>query len=324
MKFSITILGSSAAIPTTKRHLSAQVVNVHEHFFLIDCGEGTQLQLRNNQIKLSKINHIFLSHLHGDHFFGIFGLLSTLNLLGRTNTLHIYSHKNIINCLDTIFEEKDDYTFNQKRTKKEYYTEYINLGFPVIIHLLNIRRTEVIFETNFLQILSLPLNHRIATNGFIFKEIITQKNMRKEALAEYNIPIKEIHKIKNGADLVKDDGTIIPNDKLTFPLPCPRSFAYCSDTRYEEKIIPDIKNIDLLYHEATFKDDKKDEALKTGHSTSVQAAKIAYKAQVKKLLLGHFSSRYKNIEENIAEAQTIFPNSYEALENKTYPIEFNK
>ncbi|MBN2519762.1 MAG: ribonuclease Z [Bacteroidales bacterium] len=279
MTFSLTILGSSSALPTSRRYPSACVLNVHERFFLIDCGEGTQMQLRKYRIKLGKINHIFISHLHGDHFFGLYGLISTYNLLGRKNDLHIYANKEIKNILDNHFKFFDN-----------------NLDFKIIYHFLHTEKKEIIFENKNLTVESFPLKHRIPTNGFIFKEKKRPDHLNKEKVEQYKIPIKNRVDIINGADFITGEGIIIKNSELTTPSYDPRSFAYCSDTLFDESIVKIIEGADLLLHEATFCDDKQDIAHETYHSTALEAAEIANKAKIKKLILTHFSSRYKNTD----------------------------
>ncbi len=306
MTFSVTILGSSSALPTSKRFSTAQVLNVHERFFLIDCGEGVQIQLRKFRIKFGKINHIFISHLHGDHFFGLFGLLSSFHLLGRETDLNIYSHpelEEILKNLSWFFDE---------------------LKFKIIFHPLNYETSEVIYSGKYVEVKSFPLKHRIPTCGFLFKEKPKQRNIRKEYVDRYNIPIKDIVKIKQGADFVTDKGITIPNKELTIPPPVPRSYAFCSDTAFDERIIPEIQNVDLLYHESTYLQDLKKQAAETFHSTASQAAAIAQKANAGKLIIGHFSSRYKEVQSFLDEAQLVFPNTFVAEDGETHDVEICK
>ncbi len=290
MSFEITILGSSSALPTSKKYPSAHVINIHERFFLIDCGEGTQIQLRKLKIKFSQINHIFITHLHGDHFFGIFGIISTFNLLGRKNDLHIFSPGNL---------EKKVYSVINKR----------EIGFNIFFHRLTHENKEIIYESKSIEISAFPLKHRIETYGYLLKEKAKERNIIKEAIAKYNLSIKDILSIKQGSNFITEAGNTIKNSKLSIPPYKARSYAYCSDTMYCEDIIPYIKNIDVLYHEATFAKDLQETATITKHSSSVDAATIALKANVSKLLIGHFSTRYKNTDIIEKEAKEIFSNT---------------
>jgi len=303
MSFSLTILGSSSALPTSKRFPTAQVVNLLEQFFLIDCGEGTQIQIRSSKIKLGKLNHIFISHLHGDHYFGIFGLISTLGLLGRTSDLYIYSFPELKQMINFQFKYYDN-----------------KLPFRIIYHYLDSKNHQVIYENEKLQIESFPLKHRIPTCGFVFREKQKLSNIKKEMVDKYQISIREIVKIKEGADYILSDGTIIKNEDITISPPKPHSYAFCSDTIYREAIIPYIKDVDLLYHEATFGKDQQNRAKKTFHSTASQAAQIALLANVKQLIIGHFSVRYKDINILLKEAKVIFENTLAAEDGKTYQI----
>ena len=304
MSFSLTILGSSSALPTSRRNPAAHVLNVHEHFFLIDCGEGTQLQINKYNIKLGKINHIFISHLHGDHMFGLFGLFSTFNLLNRKNDLHIYAHSEI------------------NHTIKYYKDRFGNkLSYNIIIHTFKATRKTLIFENKHLTIESFPLKHRIPTVGFIFSEKEKPKNIKKDIVEKYNIPVKEIVKIKQGADYVTSDGNIIKNEHLTLPPFKLRSYAYCSDTVYTEKYIQYIYGASLLFHETTFLDKDKKLARLTQHSTALQAATIAKKACAGKLLIGHFSARYKDVSILVNEAKRIFENTYAVEDGDNFKIE---
>jgi len=292
MAFSVTILGSSSALPTTDRHLTAHLLNVDERFFLIDCGEGTQLQLKKYKAKFSRLNHIFITHLHGDHVFGLPGLISTLNLLGRKNDLHIYAHPH----LEKILSQFLSFFYNQ-------------LNFSLIYHPLKLSSYDLLFEDDKLEISSFPLNHRIPTCGFVFREKHRLRNIQKEMIDYYKIPIREIANIKNGEDFITEDGIVIPNSKLTHDPEPSKSYAFCSDTAYHDSIIPYIKEIDLLYHEATFSDVDRERALETFHSTASDAAKIAQLANAKKLIIGHFSARYKDVTPLRLEAQKIFRNT---------------
>jgi len=287
----LTILGCYAATPRTLTNPTSQVLEIRNRLFLIDCGEGTQVQLRKNKIKFSKINHIFISHLHGDHLYGLIGTISTFSLLGRTTDLHIYGPKGI----------KELILLQLKLT--ESWTTY-NLYF----HELESKESEVIFEDKRVIVKTIPLKHRVYTNGFHFQEKPEDRKLNIEAVQQYNIHIAYYQKIKNGSDITLDDGTVIENEKLTFdPLPS-KSYAFCSDTVYNEDIIPIIANTDILYHESTFLESEGKLAEKTLHSTAKEAAHIALKANVKQLILGHYSTRYDGIERFKEEASTVFSN----------------
>jgi len=292
MAFSVTILGSSSALPTTNRYLTAHLLNVDERFFLIDCGEGTQLQLKKYKAKLSRLNHIFITHLHGDHVFGLPGLISTLNLLGRQNDLHIYAHPHLEKILNQFLSF--------------FYTRY---NFSVIYHPLNLTSYETILEDDKFEVSSFPLKHRIPTCGFIFREKPRLRNINKDMIGYYNIPIREIANIKRGEDFITEEGIIIPNAKLTHDPEPSKSYAFCSDTAINHDIIPYIKDVDLLYHESTFSDADRERAIETFHSTASDAAKIAVLSKAKKLIIGHFSARYKDVTVLREEAQKIFKNT---------------
>ena len=304
MTFSLTILGNSSAIPTSTRYTSAHVLNVHERFFLIDCGEGTQMQLRRHKIKLGKINHIFISHLHGDHTFGLFGLLSSYGILNRTTDLHIYASPDL-----------------ERIINNHLIAFGIFLPYKLVFHALDCSRSEKIYEDDKMWVETIPLKHRIPTCGFLFKEKPKLKNIRKDVIEKYKISIKEIIRIKEGTDFVTPEGQVIRNEKLTFDPPKPRSFAYCVDTRYHGVINTKERHVDLLYHEATYMQDLADRAKETFHSTSFQAATMAKKAKVGKLILGHFSPRYKNLDLLLDEARQVFKNTFIGEEGLTFSIE---
>jgi ribonuclease Z len=303
MSFSLTVLGSSSAVPTSKRNPAAHVLNIHEHFFLVDCGEGTQMQMNKFNVNLSKISHIFISHLHGDHIFGLFGLFSTYNLLNRKNDLHIYAHPEI------------------KHTIKYYEDNFgQNLSYNIIIHPFKARISNLIFENKHMTVETIPLRHRIPTVGFLFREKEKPRNIRKEVIKQYNIAIKDIVKIKQGADYITDSGEIVKNNILTLPPYKIRSFAYCSDTVYTEKIIPLISGVNLLYLEATFLGKDQKLAKLTYHMTAFQAATLASKASAERLLIGHFSARYKDDSLLLKEARSIFENTDIVEDGSTYTI----
>jgi ribonuclease Z len=287
----LTILGCYAATPRTLTNPTSQVLEIRNRLFLIDCGEGTQVQLRKNKIKFSKINHVFISHLHGDHLYGLIGTISTFSLLGRTTDLHIYGPKGI----------KELILLQLKLT--ESWTTY-----SLFFHELESKESEVIFEDNKVIVKTIPLKHRVYTNGFLFQEKPAERKLNVEAVQQYDIHVAYYQKIKNGGNVTLDDGTVIENEKLTFDPEPTKSYAFCSDTVYNEEIIPIIANTDILYHESTFLDSEARLAEKTLHSTSKEAATIALKANVKQLILGHYSTRYDGIERFKEEAETIFPN----------------
>ena len=304
MNFSVTILGSSSASPTTNRFQTAHVVNMRERFFLIDCGEGTQIQIMRNNISFSKINHIFITHMHGDHIFGLYGLLSTLNLDNRRHELHIYGFSQ----LEYILNDFLKYFGNDFR-------------YEIIFHDINVRRRQLIYEDACMTVETIPLKHRIPCCGYLFKEKTPRLNIHKEMIERHNLTFTEIVKIKNGGDLLLRDGTIIANSELTYLPYKPRSYAFCSDTEYSKKVIDIVANVDLLYHEATFAADMQKMAKQTGHSTTIQAAEIAKQANVKKLVIGHFSSRYKELQPMLDEARSVFPETFLAKENEVFEIE---
>jgi ribonuclease Z len=305
MTFSVTILGSSSALPTSKRFPTAHLFNSNERFFLIDCGEGTQIQLRKFHLRFGKINHIFISHLHGDHYFGLYGLISTFSLMGRKNPLHIYAHAELKKLLNCQFEAH-------------------NPGFDILFHEIHKEKHLLLYEDKNLTVSTFPLKHRIAVNGFLFKEKQKPLNIRKEIVDKYNLDLKTIHAIKSGADLQTKNHEVIPNKDLTLPPYKQRAYAFCSDTAFLPELVEHISNVDILYHEATFADDNKEMAMKTGHSTAKQAAEIARRAKVKKLLIGHFSSRYKNVNILENEAKEIFSETEAVIEGKEYKIELER
>lgn len=304
MTFSLKILGSSSALPTSKRFPTAHLLNVNERFFLIDCGEGTQIQFRKHRVGFGKLNHIFISHGHGDHVFGLFGLFSSFQLLGRKADLHIYGPEDIRVLLDF------------------YRNHYAAEGeFSIIFHPVGHRRVQKIFENKSVEVFSIPLKHRSPTTGFIFREIPPDLNLRKDALDIYKPSIEEVVQIKKGADLVLHSGEVIPSSELTLPPWKTRSYAYISDTAYTEKIVEHIMGIDLLYHEATFEQADVELARQTFHSTSVQAAKIAAAAGAGKLLIGHFSSRYKSVSKMEEEARSVFPDTKAVEDGEVFVVE---
>ena len=290
----LTILGCHSATPRNNARPTAQLLEMRGHLFLIDCGEATQIALRNANAKFSRIKHIFISHLHGDHFFGLFGLISTFQLLGREAEMHIYGPKGIKEAVLLVLKLGGAYT-----------------PFPLYFHELSGDTSEVLYEDDKVLVRTIPLRHRVYTNGFFFLEKEGERRLDMTAISNYpSIEKCDYQNIKNGKDVVLENGTIIPNEELTFAPHKPQSYAFCSDTRYLESIIPIIEGVDLLYHEATFLDDLKDLAKHTGHSTAIEAAIIAEKAKVKKLILGHFSNRYTDYSVFLEEAKVVFKNAY--------------
>jgi ribonuclease Z len=302
MTFEILILGSSSATPIYSRHPTAQVVNIHERLFLVDCGEGTLIQLNRYHVKFHRINHIFISHLHGDHYLGIVGLLSTLHLQGRQTDLHLYCPPE----LEEIIEIQLKYSQTALRYK-------------IVYHHIDAKNPIIIYKDDELEIQTIIMNHRIPCTGFLFTEKAKTRKLLKDKLAEYKIPVESYNDLKDGKDYVSGD-LRVPNGELTSdPIP-PRKYAFCSDTIYDERIIPFIKGVDLLYHESTFLSDKLERAQETFHTTATQAGMIAKKSEVKRLIIGHFSARYKNIYPLLEEAKQVFPNSTLAIEGDVFPV----
>lgn len=301
----LTILGCHSATPRVDAHPTSQVLEIKNHTFLIDCGEGTQTQLRKYKVKFSKIKNIFISHLHGDHVFGLIGLISTFRLLNSEVQLNVYGPKGIKQFITTQLLLSESYA-----------------KFPVNFHELSSNKSELIFEDDKVEVHTIPLKHRIYTNGFLFKEKNTERKLNINAIKQYDeIETCDYQNLKNGRDYKLDNGEIISNETLTFSPKPPLSYAFCSDTIFKPDITELIKNVNLLYHEATFLEDKKELAQKTKHSTAKEAAKIAQMANVKKLLIGHFSSRYNNLSDFTSEAQQVFKNTELAKEGKILTIE---
>jgi ribonuclease Z len=306
MTFSLTVLGSSSALPTENRFPTAHVLNVHERFFLIDCGEGAQIQLKRfGNIRYSKFNDIFISHLHGDHIFGLFGLISSFALMGRTSDLHIYAHNDLKEILDAHLK---------------FFGE--NMSYNIVFHPVNAYLNKIVYEDSFMTVETIPLKHRVPACGYLFREKMPQRNIYKGLITEYNISINDIIRIKNGENFITGSGEEIPNRNLTYIPYMPKSYAFCSDTMYSERVAEIVKGVDLLYHEATFLDDMRVLAHQTFHSTTVEAASIALKAGVKRLLIGHFSSRYDDEMLSLfqKEVQNVFPDSDIVHEGQTYEL----
>jgi len=304
MSLKLTILGCHSATPRSFAHPTSQYLEINNRSFLIDCGEGTQSQLRKYKLKFSTIKHIFISHLHGDHFYGLIGFISTLSLLNRKTELHIFAPEGTKEVIELQIKLSNS-----------------TISYPLYFHDLVSKKSELIYEDSKVSVHTIPLRHRIYTNGFLFKEKPKEKKLNITAISEFQeIEICDYQNLKNGKDFIRSNGEIVPNHKLTFPPPPTLKYAFCSDTAYFEDIIPIIQNADLLYHESTFLEDKVDLAQKTKHSTALQAAKIAKKASVKKLILGHYSSRYKDIDLFLQEAKTIFENVELSESGKVFSI----
>lgn len=285
----LTILGCYAATPRTFTNPTSQVLEISNRLFLIDCGEGTQVQLRKNKVKFSAINHIFISHLHGDHFYGLIGLISTFNLLNRNNPLTVYGPVGVKEIIKLQLKLSNSWP--------QYELNFVELSS---------NQSEVVFEDDKVIVKTIPLKHRIYTNGYLFQEKPKERKLNIAAVQEYQIETCYYQNIKNGKDITLDNGKIVSNELLTFDPPAPKSYAFCSDTVYNEDIVQIINGVDVLYHESTFLESEEVLAEKTMHSTAKQAAKIAKQANVKQLLLGHYSTRYESIESFKDEAQTIF------------------
>jgi ribonuclease Z len=303
-KFELTILGCGSAKPTTRHMPSAQVLNVRDKLFMIDCGEGTQLQYCRNKLPFSRLNHIFISHLHGDHIFGLPGLISTFNLLGRTAELHVHSPKGLEQMMKPIMD----------------YCNY-DMSYQVFFHEFDTNQSAVIFEDRTLMVTTIPLKHRVPTCGFLFQEKEGLRHIRRDMIEAYEIPIAYINNIKAGADFVLPDGEVIANEKLTTPASKVHSYAYCSDTMFLPQIVEQVRGVDLLYHEATYAAEHEAKAQLHFHSTTVQAAQIAKEAQVKQLIIGHFSARYIDERLLLEEARSIFPNTILAQEDQSILVE---
>ena len=302
MPFELKILGANSATPVYNRHQTSQLLQIENEVFLIDCGEATQHQLQKFKIRFNRINHIFISHLHGDHYLGLPGLISTMHLNGRQKELYVYGPPGLDEILTIQF--KYSQTF---------------LTYKIIFQELDSARSYEILNLENLTVQTIPLNHRIRCCGFLFKEKPKQRRINKDRLP-LNTSLLDIIALKNGEDIYKDGELILKNEEYTHPPRKSRSYAYCSDTRYLEDILPIIKDVDLLYHESTFLDELKSRAIETYHTTALEAAIIAKKANAGKLILGHFSSRYKELEPLLHEAKTVFTNSHLAIEGETFSI----
>lgn len=297
-KFELHILGCGSALPTTRHFATSQVVNLRDKLFVIDCGEGAQMQLRKSRLKFSRLNHIFISHLHGDHCFGLMGLISTFGLLGRTAELHIHSPKGL----------------------EELLTPMLNffchtLAYKVIFHEFDTRQTSVVYEDRSMTVTTIPLQHRIPCCGFLFAEKARPNHIIRDMVDFYKVPVYELNRIKNGSDYVTPEGEVIANTRLTRPSDPPRKYAYCSDTIFRPEIVEQLSGVDLLFHEATFAESELARAKETYHTTAAQAARIALEAGVRQLVIGHFSARYEDESILLKEASAVFPNTILAKEN---------
>jgi ribonuclease Z len=304
MKFEVTILGSSSATPIFNRNPTSQVLNINERLYLIDCGEGTQQQMLRFDIKASRIDHIFISHLHGDHYLGLVGLLSSMHLNGRKKALKLICPEPLKEIIDLQLKYSD--------------TE---LQFPIEYVFTNAAQVEIVISNNDTVVETIPLDHRIACTGFLFKEKKRLRKLIKEKIESLDISVAYYSVLKKGGDYIDEKGHVYKNESLTIDSAEPKSYAYCSDTMYNENYFAQIANATLLYHEATFLNDMLDRAVITHHTTALQAGEIALKTNAKKLLIGHFSARYKTLNELLDEAKINFPSTELAIEGKTFFIE---
>lgn len=301
--FKIHILGCGSALPTLKHNASSQLIEMRGKCFMVDCGEGAQMQFRRSHIHFSKLNAIFISHMHGDHCFGLMGLLSTLGMLGRTSKLRIYAPKDY----EPLFKQQVEF-FMQTM---EYEMEMI----PI-----DTEKQQVIYEDHSLTVETVPLQHRVPCCGFIFREKPTLPHIRRDMIDYYGIPVSQINNIKNGADWTNEDGDVIPNARLVQPADSPRSYAYCSDTRFMPALKEQVKGVTVLYHESTYTSEQEDRAKIYYHSTARQAATIAAGAGVGTLLLGHYSARYNDEKVLLEEAKAVFPNSILTQEGMVFDV----
>jgi len=290
--FRVHILGCGSALPTLRHYPSAQIVELRDKLFMVDCGEGVQMQLRRCRVRFTKVGHVFISHLHGDHCFGLIGMISTFGLLGRTARLHIHAN-----------EQLEDMLHRQM----ELFCR--DLGYEVVFHPIDASHREVIYEDRSLTVETIPLTHRLPTCGFLFREKPSLPHIRRDMLDFYRIPVSQSMNIKNGADWTLEDGTVVPNSRLVTPAEPPRSYAYCSDTRYMPELHLQLKDVTTLYHESTYGEDNLAMAQKYNHSTARQAALVARDAGVRQLILGHYSSRYEDEDILLNEAREVFENT---------------
>lgn len=304
MSFKITILGSSGALPAYGRFPSSQLVEVQNRYFLVDCGEGAQMQLMRYQANLHRINHILITHLHGDHYLGLMGLIFTMHLLRRTNDLHLYSHRGLDEIITTHLK----------------YSHAIP-SFKIIFHQLETNLQEIIYEDAAMSIETIPLVHKIPCSGFLFREKLKPRRVDKTKLPQ-GLRVQQIANLKKGHDVIDDSGNILfRNDELTLPPRRSRSYAYCSDTAYSETLAEQIRDVDMLYHEATFGSDETSKARETKHSTAAEAARMAALAGAGKLIIGHFSARYKELTPLLEEARAVFPDVEAGIEGSIFTIQ---
>ena len=303
MSFLVTVLGSGSAVPTSRRGLTSHFISCNNRHILIDCGEGTQMQIRKFGIKFQRIEHILITHLHGDHYFGLVGLLSTMHLMGRVKSIQVYGPVG----LQELIEAQLNYDGSR-------------LSFDIHFTVLDSKTAGITFEDEKILIEHFPLSHRVPTTGFVIREKIKERRLNVERAEESNVKIEYYHRLKKGEDVTDDEGNVLLCDTYTLPPEAPKSYAFCSDTKYFEPVIPYIKGVDLLYHEATFTERFSDRAKATSHSTAMQAATIAKKAEVGKLLMGHFSARYETGDEHVAEATTIFANCIAVEDGESYQV----
>ena len=292
MNFTLKVLGTASALPTTERYPSAQVLDVRGRLFMIDCGEGAQIQLRKAGVSFLKIEHICLSHIHGDHLFGLFGLLSTMGMLGRSSDLDIYAPASFRPVLDFFLSS---------------FGEGIKFGINFVP--LEMKEPEVVYENRTVELLAFPLNHRVDTYGFMIREKLPPYNVHKEAISRHGSSLTEIGTLKRGEDVLRPDGSVVRSDEAAYVPYVPRSYAYCSDTAPFPELSRWIAGVDLLYHEATFPAEMSEMAEKTFHSTTLQAAQTALDAGAKRLLVGHYSSRFPSVDFYLDELKTVFPNA---------------
>lgn len=307
MTFEVTILGAASAKPSVSRHQSSQLINHSGQYFLVDAGEGVQHRLMKVGVNPLRLTAVFISHLHGDHIFGLFPMISTLGLMGRKRPLHIYAPK--------PFDEILDYH------KRYFDTE---LPYEIVWHELHTTKHELLFENGVLEVWSIPLRHRVPTAGFLFKEKPAGLNVHKEAIERYDLGVAQITAAKRGEDVELEDGRVVPNGELTYTPWEPRSYAYLSDTNYSAKAVGLVKGVDLLYHEATYAADMKRDAKSRGHATTLEAARAAVESGASRLIIGHFSSRYKDEKALVEECRTLFAESYVAEEFRSFEIEMKK
>lgn len=304
MSFKITILGSSGALPAYGRFPSSQLVEIQNRYFLVDCGEGAQMQLMRYQANLHRINHILITHLHGDHYLGLMGLIFTMHLLRRTNDLHLYGHRGLDEIITTHLK----------------YSHSVP-AFKIIFHALEPNVQEIIYEDDAISVETIPLVHKIACSGYLFREKIKPRRVDKTKLPE-GLRIQQIANLKKGHDVIDENGNILfRNEELTLPPRRSRSYAYCSDTAYSEPLAGQIRDVDILYHEATFGSDEQSKARETKHSTAAEAARMATLAGAGKLVIGHFSARYKELAPLVEEARAIFPNVEPGIEGSVFTVQ---